>query len=301
MNTIIAKHIQKMDPTTRILLKPYFAHPSADEWVRDVLATYCAYFLSVGEDEAVNRAAKQTLTSALKALVPAGNRRTLDQIEDFLSAAFRQRGFFFLGGMTGPYYGPYIWKRTEKRMFDVVLPGAHVHVNVFFMHDFLMRSWMHFQTFGAHGTGGWAKNNESPWEDGLYCVAAEYDLDHLDQDPVFQVSLLKHEAQHYADKAACPGMSSTELEYRAKLVELIYYPEMRYRLAAIIREAAPNNTDPHRRSAHRILRELSKNILHMPYVKDEKAWRSVSYDKIQAEAERLFKEDTRQLCDSKIA
>ena len=36
------------------------------------------------------------------------------------------------------------------------------------------------------------------------------------------MSLLKHEAQHTVDMKQYPGITPTELEYRAKLVELCY-------------------------------------------------------------------------------
>ncbi len=295
MSTSIHTHIRKMDQATRAILKPYFTHPSADEWIRDVASAYFTYFQCVGDDERANREAVKTLAFSLRALVPAGHRRSMDQIEDFLFAEFQRKGWVFLGGRTGPYYGPYIWKRTEKRVFDVQLPDRHERVTVFFMHEFLMRSWMHFQTYGKHGTGGWVKYHDVPWEDGLYCVASVYDMEHLEQDPVFQVSLLKHEGQHYADKAAFPTISSTDLEYRAKLVELIYYTEIRFRFTAIIREAAPSKTDPHRSAAHRILHGLSERIFGKPYIDDEISWRSIPYEKIQAESRSLLLEHTRKL------
>lgn len=67
------------------------------------------------------------------------------------------------------------------------------------MHDFLMRSWLHYKTFGGSGTGVWVKSEQPPWEDGLYCVTDCYDLKRLEDDKKHQVSLLKYEAQHFAD------------------------------------------------------------------------------------------------------
>ena len=79
-----------------------------------------------------------------------------------------------------------------------------------------MRSWLDYISFGETGTGGWSNG------DGLiHCVRAAYDLDSED----FRVSLLKHEAQHAMDQTRYPGITNEELEYRAKLVELIYSEE----------------------------------------------------------------------------
>jgi hypothetical protein len=293
MDDRILSHLQKMDQDSQTLLRPFLTEPSEDAWVRDVLLSYFSYFMGI--DEKGETAAKGTLRAALKPLVQVGTRRSLDKMEDFLHEEFLRKGFQFLGGMTGPYYGPYIWKRTEKRAVDVELPGRQIKVNVFFMHDFLMCSWMHFQTFGKSGTGGWVKRADPPWEDGLYCVASDYDLDHLETDLTFQVSLLKHEGQHFTDKIDFPNMTSTDLEYRAKLVELINYPEMKYRFVEIVREAEPNKKDPHQYASHRILQELSRMIVDLPYLKDENLWAAVPYEKIQREAIVLLQEHTKHL------
>ena len=293
MENKVYSHIQKMDTNTQIILQPFLTHPSTDDWVRDVLLSYFNYFLSIEEkDEA---AARKNLRDALKPLVPAEMRRSLGKMEEFLDDQFRHKGYFFLGGMTGSHYGPYVWKKTEKRVFEVELPDRREHVNVFFIYEFLLRSWMHFQTFGKHGTGGWVKRDNAPWEDGLYCVADAYDIEHLDTDLEFQVSLLKHEAQHFADKTDFPKLSSIDLEYRAKLVELIYLPDIKYRFVYVVREASPIKADPHRYASHCILQEISTKILGKPYVKDENLWASVPYEKIQTEAHELLREHTHRL------
>jgi hypothetical protein len=170
-----------------------------------------------------------------------------------------------------------------------------VDVNVFFMYEFLIRSWMHFQTFGKHGAGGWIKKDDGDWEDGLYCVADAYNIEHLDNDPIFQISLLKHEAQHFADKTDFPELHSVDLEYRAKLVEMIYFSDMKYRFAGIIREASPIKANPHRYASHWILKGISKNVLGKSYVKDEAIWQTISYEHIQAEARHLLEIHTQRL------
>ena len=92
------------------------------------------------------------------------------------------------------------------------LPDGVQDYAVKLLDGFVMLSWLDYLSFGEVGTGGWSNG------DGLiHCVKSGYDLD----SEAFQVSLLKHEAQHAADHARFRGMSSEELEYRAKLVELI--------------------------------------------------------------------------------
>lgn len=72
---------------------------------------------------------------------------------------------------------------------------------------------MDYLTFGRYGTDGWA----SP-DGAINCIAQAYDF----ESERFLVSLLKHEAQHTVDRRRFPGITPTELEYRAKLVELHY-------------------------------------------------------------------------------
>jgi hypothetical protein len=291
----IVSHLEKMDETTQAILKPFISVPSDAEWVRSVLFAYFGYFLNLGEDQESHVAVKKALQTTLGPLVPVAKRRGFDQMEAFLSDEFRRNGYYFLGGMTGPYYGPYVWARTEKRTFSVDLPDQKQDVKVFFMHDFLIRSWMHFQTFGRRGTGGWAKRNDPPWEDGLYSVASAYDMEHLDADLIFKISLLKHEAQHFVDKAEFPALNDSDLEYRAKLVELIYFSEMKYRLVHILHEANENRSDPHRYAAYCIVKELSARVLGESYMIDERRWASLPYDKIQAEAQTLLQEHKQRL------
>ena len=78
---------------------------------------------------------------------------------------------------------------------------------------FVFRSWMDYLTFGRFGTGGWASPDGT-----INCIEMAYDFN----SERFLVSLLKHEAQHTVDMKSFLGITPTELEYRAKLVELHY-------------------------------------------------------------------------------
>ena len=72
---------------------------------------------------------------------------------------------------------------------------------------------MDYLTFGRFGTGGWASPDGT-----INCIEMAY----VFNSERFLVSLLKHEAQHTVDMKSFPGIAPTELEYRAKLVELNY-------------------------------------------------------------------------------
>jgi hypothetical protein len=62
--------------------------------------------------------------------------------------------------------------------------------------------------------GGWAIKEDA----NLYCNKGDYDLN----SEHFKVSYLKHETIHFTDLNEYPQLSSADLEYRAKLIELMY-------------------------------------------------------------------------------
>lgn len=84
------------------------------------------------------------------------------------------------------------------------------------MDGFVSRSWLDFISFGNVGTGGWIGKDGS-----LCCIKSLYDINSQN----FKTSFLKHEAQHGYDIKKFSGISSIDLEYRAKLVELIYWED----------------------------------------------------------------------------
>ncbi len=125
-------------------------------------------------------------------------------------------GLHCLAGQTQGYHGPYIWEETTRADYEVELPLGTETLTLFWMDGFIMRSWLDWLTDGDAGAGGWAK------PEGIYCVRKAYEKV-IDQ-PRFQISFLKHESQHHADLRQW-DLSPSDLEYRAKLVELMYYED----------------------------------------------------------------------------
>ena len=130
-----------------------------------------------------------------------------------LQSVFAAEGYHALFGKTQGYYGPYIWRDTVPTVYPVELPDGTAEYSVNILKGFVFRSWMDYLTFGRYGTGGWASPDGT-----INCVAQAYDF----ASERFLVSLLKHEAQHTVDRKRFPGITSAEMEYRAKLVELHY-------------------------------------------------------------------------------
>lgn len=207
-------------------------------------------------------------------------RQTLDELEDGpVADAFRAGGLHFLGGRSSGCYGPYVWKRERLARYMVELPEGRREYAVKLLGDFVSASWVDYLSFGAVGTAGWSGG------DGLiHCVEQAYDL----ESEGFRVSLLQHEAQHAMDLARWPGMGSGDLEYRAKLVELIYSRE-RALLARFARQAgqtaatAGGAGNGHAEAAGRILREFEV-LLPCPAA----GWAALPPSQVQAAAAKLF-------------
>ena len=300
LDRLVHEHLAAMPETARRLLAPHIAEEAPDAWMRGALMAYLRYFTRVFELAQDRTVAESRLADELAALI--GGPRTHDDDADVtaaeaaLRAGFKQRGLEFLGGRTPPYLGAYIWSRTEQRRFTVTLPRDEPQeVTVHFCHDFLIRGWLHWQTFGAQGAGGWYQEGDPTWPDGLYCVAERYP-EPLEENRAFQVSLLGHEAQHVADHRAFPGLSSVELEYRAKLVELIGYDSIEDRLRFFLADAADDPERPHPQAAHRILERLAARLFGREASDGD--WASVPYAEIRRHAASLLDEDSERLVAS---
>lgn len=223
-----------------------------DADLNEILAVYQRYYrdvfyLGVDREEAAER-----LGAGLAVSLGIDGGDELSDLEQYqVAETFRSRGLHFLGGQTGGYYGPYVWRTTESKVYEVELPDGIQSYTVKLLDGFISKSWMDYLSFGEIGTGGW-----SDGEGIINCVKASYDFDSED----FKVSLLKHEAQHARDLAVDPDMSSEDLEYRAKLVELIYSKE-RNLLGQFAQEAdSADKGNGHALAASRIVDGFAKTL-----------------------------------------
>ena len=253
----------------------------ADEKVNEILLAYQQYYrdvfyLCIDKERAEGRL-RLRLIDLLG--VEDRNIKLCDLEQTLLVDLFHERGLYFLGGKTGGCYGPYVWRTVETVSYDVELPDRVQRYSVNLLDGFLMRSWVDYLTFGEMGTGGWANGDGC-----INCVRSSWDLD----SESFRVSLLKHEAQHVVDLEADKDMSSENLEYRAKLVELIYSCE-RNLLQEFARVAdASDRHNGHAMAAYRIMKNFS-NALGVDAVDPSK----LSVSQIQSVAKELFDRDAR--------
>lgn len=124
-------------------------------------------------------------------------------------------------------------------------------MNVVFLEDFIELGWLHYATFGKHYVGGWAKS------DALYCVARAYRRG----GDRFHASYLCHEAQHYSDYKRFPKLQQQDLEYRAKLAELIASKRPGKLIKKFSSEAKDNKQLPHSYAAFCLLKNFEQRRL----------------------------------------
>ena len=217
------------------------------ERLNEILRWYQVYFrdtfyLGLPEAEAADK-----LRAGLGALLGMpGVEEAL--LTERLRALFEAEGYHALFGKTQGYYGPYIWRETVPTVYQVQLPDGTTEYTVNLLKGFVFRGWMDYLTFGRYGTGGWASPDGT-----INCVERAYDL----ESERFQVSLLKHEAQHTADMKRFPGITPVELEYRAKLVELHYASDLGL-LRKFLSEAEESRAgDSHAAASVRIRRDFA--------------------------------------------
>ncbi|MCI8384960.1 MAG: hypothetical protein HFE95_00760 [Acutalibacter sp.] len=252
-----------------------YAASGEDAVLEAILSAYRKYYretfyLGMDREKAEDR------LSGRLARVLGAEKGTVEQLEEKVAETVRGRGLYFLGGRTSGWYGPYIWKTMETKTYQVELPEGVQAYSIRLLDGFLSRSWLDDISFGKTGTGGWTDK-----EGTIHCVRAVYDLDSED----FQVSLLKHEAQHARDLARDKNMPSAELEYRAKLVELIYSNE-RDMLGRFAQEAdSQDRRNGHAAASGRIVEGFAQKL-----GMERKDFHGLARARVQAVAGELFAE-----------
>ncbi len=214
--------------------------------LNEILLCYQRYFRDVFYLCRAHAECKTELLDRLKEelALPGGD---VSAVEEELKHRFERSGYQILCGMTNGYYGPYVWQETVPMTFEVELPDTTSRYSINMLRGFIMRSWMDYLTFGERGTGGWASPDGT-----INCVEKAYDI----SSEQFQVSLLRHEAQHVEDMKRWKDITQDALEYRAKLVEMIYTQNTNL-LEKFCREADAGKTDDsHSLASARIKNEM---------------------------------------------
>lgn len=207
-----------------------------------------------------------------------------NNLEEVYKEYIESKGYYCTGfGRAGKFYDFLVWKTMEPQTFEIDLLDHTEKVTVYFMKDFLSLGWMEYSRLGERYPGGWAT------EEALYCVTKGYDQN----SEKFKTIYLKHEGQHFYDYKRFPGLESRDLEYRGKLIEMIFCEEELYnRVANYLKNAKddPRNAHPH--ANYRIIANMSKMLFNKEYEDDFEKWKNIPKESLHMVARKLYQQDT---------
>ena len=216
------------------------------ELLNNILRQYQIYYRDVfycGLQEADAAGKLLTQLKVILNLSDADEKLLVEQLQ----SVYNEYGYHALFGKTQGFYGPYIWRETVPTTYRVELPSGTAEYTVNILKDFVFCSWMDYLTFGRFGTKGWASPDGT-----INCVEHANDF----ESEQFRINLLKHEAQHTVDMKQFPGITPTELEYRAKLVELHYSNNMELLQMFLSKADAGRTDDSHAMASVRLKNEF---------------------------------------------
>jgi hypothetical protein len=225
-----------------------------DSWIAELARIYVAYWQRSLTQTGARTQAEQELRKALARLLGRSQSANsdFDALEKELATEAQHRSFHVLFGVTAPLRELMVWKKQTVEQRQVQLPEGPYSVKVTFMDDFVVRGWGYYATCGRRSTGGWAT------EEGLFAVVPAYKS--LD-DETFSVRFLAHETQHFADKHAFGHLESWELEYRAKLTELVLaFASQDSTVQRICENRSQENESAHAYADFHVIRDLGQRL-----------------------------------------
>ena len=207
-----------------------------------------------------------------------------DTLDVFLRRYVNDNGLKTTGfGKTGKFYDLLVWKDEQDTVYEFDLNRRKISPKVVFMTGFVTLGWEEYATLGKYYPGGWAT------KEAIFCVKDAYDLNSEN----FLVSYLAHEGQHFEDYKLFPKLSSTDLEYRAKLVELSMANETLLKtLTFFINNADYESDNAHYVANYCVVRDLSKEIFETEFVNDTEQWSVVSLKSINKASVKLLEKNT---------
>ncbi|MGB3019276.1 MAG: hypothetical protein WBC65_15840 [Ignavibacteria bacterium] len=213
-----------------------------------------------------------------------------DTLDIFLKRYVNENGLKTTGfGKTGKFYDLLVWKDEQDTVYEFDLNGRKISPRVVFMTGFVTLGWEEYATLGRHYPGGWAT------KEALFCVKEAYDLNSEN----FLVSYLAHEGQHFEDYKLFPKLSGTDLEYRAKLVELSMASESLLKtLTFFINNADYESDNAHSIANYCVIRDLSKVIFETEFVSDSEKWSALSLKNINEASLNLLEKNTEDLMNA---
>lgn len=210
---------------------------------------------------------------------PIASTLQLIERESFYSTSF------YLNEM----YGLKIWDKQSEKNYHIELPHDTLDISVLFIKNYVLRGMADYFTIRSIQDGGWASSNVNT----LFCNKGAYWL----KSEKFNVSYLKHEANHFVDMNKYPELSGADLEYRSKLIELMYLDKKIFSTISFFIQGASikNRNNSHAYANYYVIHELSKLIFNVEFESDLSKWKTISKEEINKNAEALYEKNNEVL------
>lgn len=205
-----------------------------------------------------------------------------------------EQGFYADFKYRNGFQEVFIWDKQVNEKYKVILPKDTISTTVVFMENFHLNGYDYYATTGDSQVGGWAIKESAT----LYCNKDSYTLN----SETYKISYLKHESIHFTDLNEYPNLSSTDLEYRAKIIELMYCTEKTVydRIAEFLNGASSKErTHSHPYANHSLIKNMSKLLFDSDYESDYNKWKNTSVEKINDAAKQLYNVSEEELLKDK--
>lgn len=268
-----------------------FENTSGNKIVNDISNIYREYWRvemmkpkpeSRTDSTLYNNIADYVLSNKLTNLSKDSLRKNIKD-DSILKNIIEKEGFKVDFKFRNGFQEIFIWNKESTKKYDVFLPKDTVKTTVVFIESYHINGYDEFATFGDSQVGGWAIKESAT----LYCNKGTYDLN----SETFEVSFLKHESLHFTDLNNYPNLSSADLEYRSKVIELMYGTEESIydKIGMFINGANEANRDnAHPYANYILIQNMSKMIFNSDFNSDINQWKKVSVDKINKAASSLY-------------
>jgi predicted CopG family antitoxin len=229
-----------------------------------------------------NNIADYVLSNKLTRLSKDSLRKNIKD-DTVLKKIIEQEGFKVNFNFRNGFQEIFIWNKESTEKYDVILPKETIKTTVVFIESYHINGYDEFATIGDSQVGGWATKDSTK----LYCNKGTYDL----KSEKFKISYLKHESLHFTDLNNYPNLSAADLEYRSKVIELMYCTEgtIYDRISEFVsgaNKADRKNSHPY--ANYILIQNLSKLIFNSDFNSDSNQWKKVSVDKINKAASSLY-------------
>jgi hypothetical protein len=268
-----------------------FENTSENKIVNDISNIYREYWRvemlkplpeSRTDSTLYNNIADYLLSNNLTSLSKDSLRKNIKD-DSVLKKIIEKEGFKVNFNFRNGFQELFIWNKESTKKYDVILPKETVKTTVVFIESYHINGYDEFSTIGDSQVGGWATKDSAT----LFCNKGTYELN----SEKFKISYLKHESLHFTDLKNYPNLSSADLEYRSKVIELMYCTEGT--IYDRILEFATGANKADRKNSHPyanyiLMQNMSKLIFNSDFNSDMNQWKKVSVDKINKAASSLY-------------